>query len=213
MSPPSDQWKLARRVSAVLAACCLFGSVETLAQQASMKTSEMSDLAIAHQTAMQAFNAGNWAAAAEGLEKVIAMVTDPKDQLKIGAIHYTLGAAYFNAANYPKAVAAFKTFLAKFPTDERVGDARLALARATFLSKDYAGAAPLFAQLEALPAFREQALLVQAECFKQLNKPDDQIRILEKLIAPDIKTSAQANGALTLVQLHLDKIRTTRRWS
>ena len=113
---------------------------------------------------MQAFNRGDWPAAIAGLEKVIGMVTEPKEQAKIGAIHYTLGAAYFNAGDYPNAVKTLLTFIQKYPADPRVGEARLSMARAAFLGKDYAGAVKLFAELEKVPALREQSLLAEAEC-------------------------------------------------
>ncbi len=177
----------------------------TFAQQPAIQTSDAMDLAAIHNAAVQAFARGEWAAAIDGLVKVIKMVTDPKDQQKIGPIYYTLGAAYFNAKNYPKAGETFTAYLTKYPNAERVGEARLALARSKFLNNDFAGAAALFAQLEATPALREQSLLAQAACFKELNQPDKQIGVLEKLIAPEIKTSVQASGALTLAELLIDK--------
>ena len=37
------------------------------------------------------------------------------------------------------------------------------------------------------------------------SKPEGQIEALERLIAPEIKTQAQANGAVTLAELYLKK--------
>ena len=116
-----------------------------------MKSTEASDLVKTNNLAMQAFAQGNWAAAAAGLEKVLTMVTDPADQKKLGPTIYTLGAAYFNGANYPKAISTLQMYLQRFPLADRVADARLALARATFLNKDYEGAAKLFAEQEQVP--------------------------------------------------------------
>jgi TolA-binding protein len=187
------------RFAAICAACFFVFESPTVHAQ------DPGELAVMHQAAMKDFSAGKWAEAAAGLEKVIAAITDPNDQSRIGPIHYTLGAAYFNGANYAKAVAAFNTFLTKYPNDARAGEARLALARATFLSQDYTNALTMFTQMEATPHLREQALLVQAECYKALEKPDDQMKVLERLIAPDIKTPGQATGALMLVGLYLSK--------
>jgi TolA-binding protein len=198
---------LLARAAVIVAGISMLAPLPAISQAppgATVTTPE-ADLATQFNLAMQAFNRGEWAAAIQGLEKVIAMVADPKEQAKIGPIHYTLGAAYFNAKDYNKAAEAFKNYITKFPAGERVGEARLALARALFLNKDFAGATELFAQLESVPALREQALVAQAACFKELNKPDDQIRILEKLIAPEIRTSAQASGAVTLAELYQEK--------
>ncbi len=175
------------------------------AQQPALQQSAAMELAAMHNAALAAFNAGKWTEAAEGLEKVIATITDPVERAKIGPLFFTLGAAYFNGKNYAKAIATFKTYLTQYPQAERVGEARLASARAMFLSKDYDGAAKALAALESAPALRDQALAAQAECFKQLNRPDDQIRVIEKLIQPEIKSPVQATSAVTLAELYLTK--------
>jgi hypothetical protein len=69
--------------------------------------------------AMAAFQQGNWQAAAQGLEKFIALIVDPKQQGALHPIYYTLGAAYFNMENHAKAVEVFETYLKKFPNAER----------------------------------------------------------------------------------------------
>ncbi len=175
-----------------------------------IQLSQGMELSAMHSAAMQAFNKGEWAAAADGLEKVNAAVVEPVERARIGPLVYTLAAAYFNAQNFPKAIDTFKAYLAQYPQAERVGEARLALARAMFLNKDYDGAAALFAQLESNAALRDQALVAQAECFRQLNRPDDQIRVIEKLIQPEIKSAAQASGAVTLAELYLAKDQTDK---
>ncbi len=186
----------------MIAVIWAFSSSLALAQA---QTTQADLLATAYNEAMGHFNRGEWGAATEGLEKVIAMVTDPRDQGKIGPIHYSLGAAYFNEKNYPKAIAAFTTFMQRYAQDPRVAEARLAVARATFLNKDYEGAARLFAAYEAVPAMREQALLVEAACFHALKRPEEQIRILTKLTGTEWKTPAQANSGLELAALLFDQ--------
>ena len=180
------------------------------AQQPALQKSAAMELAAMHNAALAAFNAGKWAEAAAGLEKVISMIADPVERAKIGPLFFTLGAAYFNGKNYAKAIEIFKIYLTQYPQAERVGEARLASGRAMFLSKDYDGAAKAFAAMESVPALRDQALAAQAECFKQLNRPDDQIRIIEKLIQPEIKSGAQATSAVTLAELYLAKNETEK---
>ena len=170
----------------------------------------MDELANTYNAAMKAFGEGQWEPAAKGLEKVISMVTGPREQLKLGKVHYTLGAAWFNAGNYPRAIAAFREFLEKYPADPSILDARLAIARSTFLNKDYAAAAKLFSDIENIPVLRETALTAQVECCRELHQPDGQIKLLEKLIAPEIKTSGQAGGAVELATLYLEKEKTSQ---
>jgi len=164
-----------------------------------------SPLAVAFNEGVQAFGRGDWARAAQRMEDAIGLLTDPKDKAKASPVYYTRAAAYFNMANYPKAIEAFNDYLTKYPAAEKVGEARLALARATFLNKDYENAARLFANLESAPALREQALIAESSCYKELNKPDSQIPVLERLIAPEIKDRQQANAAVELADLYLNK--------
>src|SRR5205085_2136218 len=45
----------------------------------------------------------------------------------------------------------------------------------------------------------------EAEAYKEMGKPDDEIRVLEKLTSPEIKTNGQARGAIILAELYSDK--------
>jgi outer membrane protein assembly factor BamD (BamD/ComL family) len=75
-------------------------------------TAGQSDLATAYSQAMAEFQAGNFAKAATELEALVARV-EPTPQVE--PIFYTIGSAYFNAGDYPKAITAFKNYQAKFP--------------------------------------------------------------------------------------------------
>ncbi len=151
---------------------------------------------------MQAFEKKNFPTATEKLTSAIELLKKyPDAMLRLAPAYFTLGAAYFNANDYPKAISSFNEFLKLFPKSERVGEVRLALARATYFNKDYEGAVAMFSKFEAYPNLREQALVTQAACYKELGKPDMQQQTLEKLIAPEVKTRAQAGGAAALADL------------
>ena len=71
---------------------------------------------------MAEFQAGNYAKAATDLEALVARV-EVTPQLE--PVFYTIGSAYFNAGDYPKAIAAFKNYQAKFPKGPHAGECRL----------------------------------------------------------------------------------------
>jgi len=167
-------------------------------------------LEVNYNAAMQAFNEGKWNEAAVGLEGIVGAVTDPTGVAKLAPLVYTLGAAHFNAGNYAKAIEAFKLYLSRYPQSDRAAEVRLAAARAMCLNKDDDGSAKLFAQFEAIPAMLDEALAAQAECYRILGRGDDQIKILEKLVLPEIKSRAQAAGALTLAEGYLQKKQTDK---
>ena len=154
---------------------------------------------------MQAFEKKNFPTAAEKLTSAIGLLSKyPEAMLRLAPAYFTLGAAYFNANDYPKAISAFNEFLKLFPKSDKVGEVRLALARATFFNKDYEAAVTMFSKFEAYPSLREQALVTQAACYKELGKTEEQQKTLEKLIAPEIKSRAQAGGAVTLAALYVE---------
>ena len=162
------------------------------------------DLAILYNQAIQAFNASNWGAAASGLEKFISSVPEDK-QAQIQGTYYTLGAAYFNAKNHAKAIETFKKYLTKFPNGEKTIEVKLGIAQASMAGKNYEEAVSAFKAIEAIPQFRDQALMAQAMAYKELGKLDLAMGTLERLISPEIKTSVQATGAVTLAQMYAEK--------
>jgi outer membrane protein assembly factor BamD (BamD/ComL family) len=105
---------------------CLFTSAvwllvvasHCLAQEA--QPAATPDLQAAYNQAMMEFQSGNYAKAATELEALVARV-EVTPQLE--PIFYTIGSAHFNAGDYPKAIAAFKNYQAKFPKGAHAGDA------------------------------------------------------------------------------------------
>lgn len=158
----------------------------------------------AYNGAMVAFNAGQWNEAAAGFEATMKLLADEKAP-QMPPLLYLSGAAWFNAPDYVKAVEAFKRYLAKFPAGEKAGEVRLGLARALLRAQNFDEAAALFAQMEAVPALREEAQSAQVQAYREAGKPEKAIEVLERMIAPEIRTTAQAGGAITLAQLYADK--------
>jgi TolA-binding protein len=160
------------------------------------------DLATAYSQAMAEFQGGNYAKAATQLEALVARV---EASPQVEPIFYTIGCAYFNAADYPKAIAAFKNYQAKFPKGPHAGGAAFAIAQSNLLNKNFKEAAAQMAALENDPVLREQALLFEAEANKAAGKIDDAIRALEKLAGKEITTADQMRGANILAQLYAQK--------
>ena len=169
---------------------------------ASASSHDSRDLATAHSHAMAEFQAGNYAQAATELEALVARVELTP---QVEPIFYTIGSAYFNAGDYPRAIAAFKNYRAKFPKGQHAGGASFAIAQSNLLGKNFKEAAAQMAALENDPQLREQALLFEAEAFKAAGKSDDAIRVLEKLTGRKISTVDEMRGAIMLAQLYAQK--------
>ncbi|MEA3208141.1 MAG: hypothetical protein QOE70_1198 [Chthoniobacter sp.] len=153
--------------------------------------------------AVQAFAAQNWSGAIGAYEEFLKMVPDVK-AAQLHGVYYQIGAAYFNTPNYPKAVEAFKQYLAYFPQGDKALEVRWAVAQSTLLDKKYEDAAKLFEALEAVPQFRELAMAAEVRCYKELKKPEKVVPLLEKLVGTEIKTSTQASGAIELAMFYAE---------
>lgn len=162
-------------------------------------------MALLYNAAMQAFQAQKWPEAASGIEKMLAIAAaNPALAAQLAPAYFTLGAAYFNTPNYPKAIETFKLFLSKFPVHERVIDVRLGLAQALTANKVYGEALKLYEQLETVSALRDKALMAQVGIYKIQGKKQDAIKILEKLSGGEIATTLQARGAIQLAEYFAD---------
>lgn len=156
---------------------------------------------------MAAFQKREWRGAITEMEKVIGICESFPDKKameapkqKLAPVYYTVGAAAYNVPDFPKAISAFERFIRVFPNNEKVPMARLAIARASFMNKDYDKAAEIFGKLEQYPSLRDQALLIQAQCFKVRDKKPEMMAVVEKLIGGGIKTQAHAGAAVLLAQ-------------
>ena len=190
MNPP------VRRARTFSATLCSVVAVATASGQGNR------DLATAHSRAMAEFQAGNYIKAATDLEALLARV---EVTTQVEPIFYTVGSAYFNAGDYPKAIVAFKIYQAKFPRGQHARDAAFAIAQSNLFSKNFTDAAVQMAALENDPQLREQALLFEAEALKAAGKTDDAIRTLEKLAGHEIRTPDAMRGATTLAKLYAEK--------
>jgi TolA-binding protein len=158
-----------------------------------------------------AFAKKDWLVAIGEMEALIAIIEGYPDQVameaakqKLAPVYYMLAAAAFNVPDYPRSITAFERFIAEFPNNEKVPEAHLAVARASFFNKEYDKAAQLFADLERYPSLREQSLAIQAQCFKETGKLAEMEQALIKLTAGGINNTVQANGALQLAQLRAE---------
>ena len=197
-------FRRSRAVSFTLAIAASIGVSFFPARAQQNEKSQAEILAETYNAAMKAFQQGNWGEAASGLEKLIKMVPN-EGQGQIQPAYITLGAAYYNMPSFPKAVEVFSGFITKFPNSERLLDAKLALGQTYMAAKNYDEAIKLFVTLENLPAVRERALTAQAVAYKLQKKIEKAIPVLEKLVGADMKTTAQANGVVMLVELYVEK--------
>ena len=203
MMPPSSPLSfLLPRAAALMLAMLAVATPRLLLAQGAV--TEADQVMKAYNGAMGAFNAGQWTEAAAGFEATMKLLADEKAP-QMPPLLYLSGAAWFNAPDYVKAVDAFKKYLTRFPAGEKAGEVRLGLARALLRAKNYEEAAVLFAQMEAVPGLREEAQSAQVQAYREAGKPEKAIEVLERMIAPEIRTPAQAGGAITLAQLYADK--------
>jgi TolA-binding protein len=172
------------------------------AQQPGTSGGAAGELPQLYEQGMAAFQAGDYAKAATNLD---AMLAKAEFSPQLEPAYFTVGSAYFNIPDYKKAIAAFKTYLTKFPNGAHAGDVGFAIAQANLLAKNYSDAAAQFAAMEKDPKYREQALFFGATASKQGGKIDQAIATLEKLSGGELRSELSVRGAVLLAQLYSQK--------
>lgn len=167
-----------------------------LAQAGGAGDQDAGQVAELYRDGMTAFNAGDFRRAAESLKTVLAKAPDGP---ALESVHYTLGAALYNLPDYPGAVDALSKFRAKYPRGARFTAAGYALAQAHLATKNHAEAVKLLAALEAVPALRERALMLEAAALREDHRVDDAVAALRRLVGTDPRSPLAVQGALLLI--------------
>ena len=161
-----------------------------------------SDLAQLYAQGMVAFQAGDFAKAANDLE---ALVNKAEFSPQLEPAFFSVGSAYFNAANYQKAITAFKNYQTKFPSGPHLSDALFGMAQSNLLTKNYGEAVSQFNALSKDSRYRDQALFFSASANKEAGKIDAAIADLEKLGSTELKSAMAVRGMMMLAQLYSQK--------
>ncbi len=186
--------KKLRKILVGLAFACILGDGVLHAQAPDART-----VAQIYADGMKAFESGDFKTTLENLEKVIVQAA-PDAQLE--SVFYTLGAAYFNLPDYPKAITAFQIYQTKYPKAARFNEGSLAIGQALSLSEKFTEAAVHYQTLENVPELRERALALEAAAYEKAGDNEKAIGVLERLVLPQIKSSAAAAGAIQLATLY-----------
>src|SRR4029077_16612532 len=167
--------------------------------QQSQASAEGGDLAQLYSQGMAAFQAGDYAKAANDLD---ALLNKAEFSPQLEPAFFSLGSAYFNAGNYSKAIAAFKNYQTKFPNGPHANDALFGMAQSNLQTKNYNDAVSQFGQLAKDSRYRDQALFFSATANKEAGKIDGAIADLEKLGGGELKTPMSVRGIMMLAQLY-----------
>ena len=111
---------------------CILAVADAKAQQPSAE----SDLAGIYSRGMSEFQKGDYVHAANDLE---ALVAKAEFAPTLEPVFYSLGCAYFNAADYGKAVIAFQNYQKTFPTGPHLNEALFAGRALQFVAQKLRG--------------------------------------------------------------------------
>ncbi len=166
--------------------------------------SRAATLAELYNGGMQYFEGGKYPECIERLEKFLGMLTEDEKQ-RTPLTYLTLGEAYFRLGkdeNFTKAIGYWMEFLRRWPADPKGVEVKMAIAQTHMQMKQWEKAIDWWSQIEGVAAVREISLTGQAYCYKQLKRPEDEIKVLERLVNPDFNTPLSAEGAVRLMSLY-----------
>ena len=168
--------------------------------------------------AQAAFAAGDFTTAATKLEsilkgtevgaKVLAEKVTPSATPKqqwMEPVFFMMGAARYNAKDWPKAIAVFEKYRQLFPQSKRLSEIILSEAQADMFGGHAVDAIPLLTSLLGSPDLKPKAFMLLIEATKSANKPADAIALMEKERAdPKIDPSFLQRINTVLLPLYLD---------
>ncbi len=191
---------------AAFACLCVLALSPTCPAQAPVSAAETraATLAALHNMGMQYFEGGKYTECIEQLEKYLGMLTDA-EKVNSSVTHLTLGEAFFRLGkdeNFTKAINYWSEFMRRWPADPKVVEVKVAVAQTYMLLKKWETAITWWVQIEGVAALRENSLTGQVYCYRQLKKPEEEIKPLERLVNPDFNTPLSAEAAVRLMSLY-----------
>jgi len=173
------------------------------------------------QKAQAAFGSGNYAGAAGFIRQIIQLASTTPESMHwldstevkpllptqqwLEPFFYMLGAAYFNAKDWPNAIQALTKYRQLFPKSTRMADVMFSLGQADLLSGDATGAIPLFTALLPNDGYHVKALLLLVQATKKAGKPEDAIKLIEQeKLRPNLSPDYAAKLNMLLFPLDID---------
>ena len=183
-----------------------------------IRAKKMSDL---FNGGLQYFEGLKYDEAIRRLEEYLGMLTESEKQglASAQATFLVLGECYYRNGTVggkldkdllQKAMETYwNEFIRRWPTDPRVLEVKVAIAQTYLMLKEWEKSISWWTQVETAAKAPEQRGLLehslsgQAYCYRQLKKPEDEIKTLEKLVYnPEFNTPVSAEGAVRLMTLY-----------
>jgi len=198
-----------RTKSLALFACLLYCAAgsRVLAQaqtSAAEEKTRLMKMADSYNAGMMYFEGGKYSESVAKLEEFLKMLTEEEKQ-KTPLTYLTLGEACFRLGkdeNLNKAIVHWTEFIRRWPAEPKCVEVRAAIAQTYMGMKQWETAITWWVQIENAAAVRENSLMGQAFCYRQMKKPEQEITPLEKLLNPDFNTPFSAEGAVRLMSLY-----------
>ncbi|MEY2905875.1 MAG: hypothetical protein RLZZ408_346 [Verrucomicrobiota bacterium] len=146
-----------------------------------------------------AFQAGDFAGAAQKFEAVLAM--GPQGE-NLELILFTLAATYYNQKNLPKAEEYFKRVVNEFPNGKQKSKALVSLSQIQSQSGRKEEAAKSLEQAAQCGGdLGNRARFAQVSMLMEAGKTDEAVKVLKGLIAEGIKDDQSVQAAMALTEI------------
>lgn len=168
--------------------------------------------------ATTAFSTGDYANAAANLKAIInssattatwlnnaVIPPAPPNRQWLEPVFFMLGAAEFNAKDWPNAITTFNAYRQLFPKSTRLSQVTFSLAQANLLGGHPEDSITLFASLLPLSDYHAKALLLLVQADERAGKGEDAITLLEKeKTAPNVSPELRGKINMRLAMLCFD---------
>ncbi len=140
-------------------------------------------------------------------QEALAKLAEAKKNLNnkpFEGIMFIEGAAYYNLADYPKAIETLEAFVKEFPTGGAITDVRMALGRSYIASKqEDKGIEVLTDVVRNSPEKKAEAGLIIADAYVKKDNKDKALEILNAVLADGVRSAESIQAAMMAANLYV----------
>jgi len=119
--------------------------------------------------------------------------------------HYSLAYSYYQLNDFKKAILWFREFIKSSEDTMKLNDALLRLGDSYFMSRDYIRAQEFYSKAEEIGIFDvDYSIFQQIQCFGLINKEDNKVNALNKLIEDYPESPYNDDALLILSSMYLN---------
>jgi tetratricopeptide (TPR) repeat protein len=161
------------------------------------------DLADINKAAFDAFNAGDYAAAAPKLIQLAKSAEALSLKEGLPDVYYMIGIASGQIKAWAQSLEYLRKYETQFPTGQWIKDVSMLIGKVNFFSGDFKASAAQFEKIRNIPELRDEVLPLLGEAYEKSDQGAEAVKVLLDYLKGGYGSTERINAALRLATLYL----------